>query len=118
MSVDQIKTYILERGEDDWVQLVDVAWSSSQAFPGATREQKVARGVEAIESLLEHGLIRVGDVRRGEGFVPWTLPTRAIVDRIAAEWKAMPDEPSLGDVCWIELTDAGDARPTAIRSDE
>lgn len=116
-GLDQIKDYVLTQGVDDWVQLMDVAWSSSQAFPEAARPDKIARGTEAIKLLLEGGLIRVGDVRRGEGFVAWDVSPGQAADRIEAEWTSLPEEPSLGDICWIELTEAGDAQAKIIGAD-
>jgi hypothetical protein len=106
--MDKIRSDVLDEGLDDWFQLVTVAWLVSQELPDAPRDEKIEAGATVIRSLLEDGMIRVGDVFDGQGFVAWEMSIDDIVKHIEAKWRSLPKEPSIGDVCWIENTDLGD----------
>jgi hypothetical protein len=109
VNIKQAKEYILAQGLSDWVGFGTVVWVVSQQLPEtATRDERISLATAMIKSLLEDDLIRVGDPADGRGFVAWDLPIDETLKRIEAEWRALPEEPSIGYVCWFENTENGE----------
>jgi hypothetical protein len=108
VNIEQAKTDILTSGLSDWVGFGEVAWAVSKQLPAtATRDEKISLASATIRSLLEDDLIRVGDPVNGRKFVAWDLSIDETIRRIEAEWRALPEEPSIGYVCWFENTERG-----------
>ena len=109
MNVEQAKEYILAQGLSDWIGFGTIVWVVEQQLPAAaTRDEKISSATAMIKSLLEDDLIRVGDPVDGRGFVAWDLPMDETIKLIEAEWRARPEEPSIGYVCWFENTERGE----------
>lgn len=98
---------ILERGLDDWLDFVDVA-DAIRVVEGVEREAAEEQAIEVIEDLVRAGLIEVGSVAKGQGFLSWGISVEETMTRIRQEIAALGRQPSLGDVCWISTTPAGD----------
>jgi len=47
-------------------------------------------------------------------FRPWNVSVDIALQRIEAGWRTLPDGPSLGDVCWLELTAKGKQRAASV----
>ena len=104
---------LLRSGADDWVMACDVAWVA-RSMGGAKSPNDVRDlSVELIRELLDRGLMTIGDVTES-GFHAWDLIATDAVDRVAARWRKLRREPTLGDVCWLQLTELGQARVEAI----
>jgi hypothetical protein len=99
---------ILLAGLDDWVQACEVDWAVGGAGP-STKEERLAAAIEVVGQLLRAGLMEIGDVLVGKGFVPWSLDIDAALTEVQLRWMALEEEhPRLGDVCWLNLTPRGE----------
>lgn len=116
MMLDACLDDLLIRGLDDWIQAAEVA-SVARTIGGAESGEMVrALSLQLIRTLLESRLIEVGMVDEHEGFVPWRIPAGVALERIESEWSARPTGPGLGEVCWLNLTEQGQARAQALWS--
>lgn len=70
--------------------------------------------IRVLRSLLSRGLVRVGDVRRDEGFTSWELDENETIGRILRERDSLDRKPLPGDVFWLANTDAGNALADSI----
>jgi hypothetical protein len=81
-------------------------------FPGLLRDagienvdERRAVGLRLVRELvLHHGLVP-GLLADGGGFDPWRLPAADAVGRIEREWRAIPGDPRLNDICWFDRPD-------------
>lgn len=91
-----------------------------QVINHARRAEDIDQNLPAIEktlilvrSLLKRGFQAVDLIDHG-GCVAWPdQDVDAIVARIRHEWKALGQEPSLGDICWFNLPDELQDHPPA-----
>lgn len=115
MSKQALQTDLLLRGLEDMLQLVEII-SRVGEHSGIDRhnDQAVMKPTLCVISeLLHSGYAIAGDVvKDDEGLLhvrPWGLPPSDAVTRIEREWLDLEEPPNLGDVVWLELTDAGRA---------
>lgn len=52
--------------------------------------------------------MELGDLSK-EGFCMWNLPIEECLNRVEREWNALGRNPSLGEICWLQNTDKGNA---------
>jgi len=98
---------LLISGLDDWVQAAEVA-SIARTTGAATSEDAVRDlSLRLIRRLLDHGLMEVGTVTEQDGFTRWSISFSEAMRRIESEWRARPEGPGLGEVCWLNLTEKG-----------
>ncbi|MGE3312060.1 MAG: hypothetical protein AB7O66_19010 [Limisphaerales bacterium] len=101
---------ILERGADDWMYLAEVASLVREAAPKADEAELRAKTLGIVRNLAGRGLLVLGDLSDPDGgFKAWTAPIEASMERIRTEWEALGTALSVGDVCWLANTPAGDA---------
>jgi hypothetical protein len=103
-----VERRVLGLGLVDWVhfvEVVDLVRADDPALSEATLHQRV---LDVLRSLLEKGLIEVGDVQEAGGFRRWSGTAEDTLERIGREWASLERQPGLGDVCWLANTDAGD----------
>ena len=107
---------LLIRGMDDWIQATEVA--SVARTTGATTSEVAVRelSLRLIRTLLEAGLVEVGMVEEQRGFVPWKTPFDDAMQRIESAWCMRPTSPDLGEVCWLSLTEKGEAKAQGLWS--
>lgn len=101
---------LLIRGLDDWIQAAEVASVVRTTGHTTSADAVRDRSLELIRRMLHDDLFVVGDVKAGVGFVPWTATPDVALQRIESEWRALPDGPDLGEVCWLNLTPKGRTR--------
>jgi hypothetical protein len=115
-----LRNEVLDRGLSDMLQLSEMASVARRHLGGSPSEAAVVRATtELIGDLLGSGYAIVGDVEKDEGLLcvrSWELSTADTVKRIEGEWRALGRPPNLGEVCWLELTDAGRAEAQAVAS--
>lgn len=115
-----LRNELLDRGLDDMLQLGEMAWVARRRLGGSPDEADVMRAAtEAIGELLSSGYAIVGDVVRDEGLLcvqSWGIGAAETIKRIEDEWHGLGHMPNLGEVCWLELTDAGRAEARAPSS--
>lgn len=111
---------LLVRGLSDMLQLGEMAWAARRLLGGSPSKADIVRATtEAIGELVSSGYAIVGDVVKDEGLLcvrSWELSPVDTVKRIEDEWGAIEGLPNLGEVCWLELTDAGRAEARAVSS--
>jgi hypothetical protein len=115
-----LRNELLDRGLSDMLQLSEMASVARRHLGGSPSESEVIRvTTEVISDLLGSGYAIVGDVVKDEKLLcvrSWGLSTADTVRRIEDEWRALGRPPNLGDVGWLELTDAGRAEARAVSS--
>jgi hypothetical protein len=113
-----LRNELLNRGLSDMLQLDEMASVARRHLGGSPSEADVMGATtEVIGELLSHGYAIVGDVVRDEGLLcvqSWGLGGAETIGRIEDEWRALGHPPNLGEVCWLELTDAGRAEARAL----
>jgi hypothetical protein len=107
---------LLVRGCDDWVDACEVA-SVAIEVGGAKAESDIRElSLELIRNVVQQGLMELGDVdvagewESKEGFRKWDLPIQESVNRVEREWNALGRNPTLWEVCWLQITDKGRER--------
>lgn len=104
---------VLKRGLDDWIQAAEVA-SVVQSIAGQRSNASIRRiTLEVIETLIQRGLMRAGEVTR-EGFYEWDLTADQALEKIVTTWNALGRLPELGEVCWLSNTAQGDSRARSM----
>jgi hypothetical protein len=115
-----LRNELLDRGLSDMLQLSEMASVVRRHLGGSPSEEDVIRATtEVIGDLLSPGYAIVGDVVKDEGLLcvqSWGLSAADTTKRIEDEWRALGRPPSLGDVTWLELSDAGRAEARAVAS--
>jgi hypothetical protein len=108
---DGVCNELLDRGLDDILQLSEMASVARRHLGGSPSEAEVMRvTTDIIGELLGAGHAIVGNVIRDEGLLcvrSWGLGVSETIERIEDEWRALGRSPNLGDICWLELTEAG-----------
>jgi hypothetical protein len=103
-------------GLDDWVGLWELVHAAERLLT-PVGEDKIREAVlSAIERLLADELVQVGDLSAGRVFKPWVLSNDLALARIDAEWLRLERLPDIGDVCWLNNTEAGNAKARGLPS--
>ena len=102
---DQCVNEILLAGSDDWVYLAE-ALRIVEVNTGEHPSSAMRITLDIVRELLEGDLVQVGDVT-DVGFQAWKMSTDECLRRIEAECEALGREPSLGEICWLQNTEAG-----------
>jgi hypothetical protein len=116
MSTPSLADQILMEGVDDWVEFWNIDSLVSAQLEGGQRTDRIAIAVAAVRSLLDQGLVRMGDVDAGVGFIAWEGAPDEIARRIGSRWAALLRDPLPGDIGWLENTERGDAVAKQLRS--
>lgn len=102
---------VLGDAADDWLALDNVRWIvTSDLEPTEGIERDMALTFDVIAPLLSAGYLEVGDVRRTEGFVPWTGSPSENLERLRRGWLEIAAPLRIGDVAWFQITEAGRSR--------
>ncbi|MCE9592974.1 MAG: hypothetical protein K8S98_02170 [Planctomycetes bacterium] len=96
----------LDAGSDDWVQVVQLIEIVERLGHFRTSNDTREAVIALIRSLLERGLMRIGDVV-ASGFTEWDVPHNDAIDRVRREWELLEGALSLGDICWLDITAEG-----------
>lgn len=117
---EALRKELLDRGLSDMLQLDEMAFVAKRYLGGSPSEGAVMHATtEVIGELIGCGSAIVGDVVRDEGLLcvqSWGLGVAETIKRIEHEWRGLGRMPNLGEVCWLELTDAGRAEARALSS--
>lgn len=115
-----LRNELLEIGLSDILQLDELAYVAQRHLGWSPSEAEVMQTTtEVIGELMGAGYAIVGDVVREEGLLcvrSWGLSPAETIKRIEDEWRALGRMPNLGEICWLELTDAGQAKGRALLS--
>ncbi len=117
---EALRNELLDRGLSDMLQLDEMAFVARRHLGGSPSESETMQATtEVIGELMGSGYAIVGDVVRDEGLLcvqSWGLSVAETTKRIEDEWRALGRMPNLGEVCWLELTDAGREQARALAS--
>ena len=108
MAAERMIQALLGRGRDDWVMAADVAWIARDIGGADSDDEVRSASLGLIERALRDELMRIGDVTDG-GFFPWKASPDQALRRVEASWLELGRSPDLGEVCWLENTEKGDA---------
>lgn len=115
-----MRNELLLRGLSDMLQLDEIASVARRRLGGTAGEPDVMQATtETIGELMNAGYAIVGDVAKNGGRLcvrPWGLNTEETVKRIEDDWRGLGRPPNIGEVCWLELTDAGRDEALAVES--
>jgi hypothetical protein len=101
---------LLILGLDDWIQASEVGSVSREVGGVQTNEDCRDLSLKLIRTLLETDLAEVGMIGEQGTFLPWVLGVDAAMQRIERDWATDSVGPSLGEVCWLNLTEKGQTR--------
>ena len=96
---------VLIRGLDDWVQAAEFA--SAVQLAGAPKAEIRERSLDVLQEMLQRDLVQIGDVTEN-GFAAWAMSDSQAIAKIDADWRESVGEPDLGDLFWLNLTEAGE----------
>jgi|ERR1022692_405323 hypothetical protein len=115
-----LRNELLDRGLSDMLQLGEMAWVARRHLGGSPSEAEIIQATtEAIGELLSSGYAIMGDVVKDDGLLcvrSWELSATDTIKRIEDEWRVLGRLPNLGEVGWLELTDAGRAEARVVSS--
>jgi hypothetical protein len=100
---------LLTRGLYDWVPLIEVKQHITTYHLADTLSERQELALRTIRSLLEDGLMQIGDLPGADGRFPaWDLPIDAATERVYDRFVRHNDDPSVWEfTVWLGLTDAG-----------
>jgi len=108
---EALRSELLDRGLSDMLQLSEMISVAQDHLGGSLSEGEIMQATTGvIGELVDSGYAIVGDVVRDEGLLcvqSWGLSVAGTIKRVEDEWRALGRMPNLGEVCWLELTDAG-----------
>jgi hypothetical protein len=97
-------------GCDDWVNVAEV--TSVAKFTGQAQSVDEIRelSLKLIREVVQRGLMEIGDLPdQGRRLRLWPMSPQECLDRVEREWNALGRNPSLGEICWLQNTDKGNA---------
>jgi hypothetical protein len=104
---------ILISGSDDWVYLAEVSDLVRDKTPTSSETEHMELTLSVISELVRNGWMEIGDLPATgtDGkFRPWKLSVDESLARIRKEWVALRKPINLGEICWLAITPAGDAK--------
>ena len=105
MKSQQCIDELLIRGCDDFLYLAE-AWSVVKFIGGGSPVELQELTIDLIRVVVHQRLMEIGDVRK-DGFHKWEMPIEESLGRVEREWNALGRNPSLGEICWLQITDKG-----------
>jgi hypothetical protein len=114
-TIEQCVKELLIAGSDDWVYLAEALRIIESVNAEAALDVKQLT-LEVLGEVVQRGLMEVGDLP-GQGcrLKLWPLTPQECLARIEREWDALGRSPSLGEICWLQNTDKGDALGEQLR---
>jgi hypothetical protein len=110
MTIQACIDDLLMRGCDDWVNAAEV--TSVVKFTGHAQSEDEIRSLslKLIREVVQQGLMEIGDLpEEGRHLKLWPLTPQQCLDRVERDWNVLGRNPSLGEICWLQNTDKGNA---------
>ncbi|HWE90378.1 MAG TPA: hypothetical protein VG317_13030 [Pseudonocardiaceae bacterium] len=107
MKLGNVEKTILFDGVEDWNYLgaVQALVRSENRSADETTWRRIT--LEVIRRLAEDGLVKVGEIHREEGFVPWEEPISESLKKIENAMVASDDWIDWSSFAWLANTDKG-----------
>jgi hypothetical protein len=115
-NIEEALDELLRLGLDDWIQTWEVASIAKFKCGARTSDERRTTSIGLIRRALMDELLIAGEVTP-DGFHKWALTPELAVARIEREWSELGREPTLGDICWFDITQAGMAAAKRSRTD-
>lgn len=117
-SLERLRSELLVSGLSDWVSLAEVQQILVHFRLADTDEDRQQLVLNTIGSLLDDGLMEIGDLPApDEPFHPWK-PVDVALDRLKARFVDHYNEPESWDYSiWLSLTDKGRHVAEALRAE-
>lgn len=114
---ERLRSELLTSGLSDWVSLAEVQQIISHFQLADSDAERQDLTLRTIRSLVEDGLMEIGELPGpGEAFPAWE-PIDVAMDRLHERFVGHYDEPTSWDYSiWLGLTDAGRRVVTAPRT--
>lgn len=110
------REHVLIRGLADWIALDRIHWDVAEANKGEPITIVQSATLNLIRTLVEEGLVEVGDLSGGR-FVAWDSSIDDAIAQIRNAYVTdFEDQHSWPWMCWLDLTDAGTAVAQAVES--
>lgn len=109
---DILRGDILAGGLDDWVSMADIRGRISRRRLAETPAERQQLMLRTIRSLLEDGLVEVGDIPGpgDPGFLVWPGTIDEVMEQLTERIVGQGDDPDSWEYAtWLNLTSAGRA---------
>jgi hypothetical protein len=115
---DRLRNELLTSGLFDWVPLIEVQTAITQYRLAETLRAQQDLALQTIRSLVEEGLMRIGDLPGPDGKFPaWNLPVDAAMERVHDRFVRHYDDPTGWEFSiWLGLTDSGRRTANALKA--
>lgn len=107
---DTLRGDILASGHDDWVSMADVQGRIDRRRLATVASERQQLVLQTIKSLLEEGLVEVGDIPgpNDAGFLTWPGTLDEVMDRLKERIVDRYDDPDSWEYStWLNLTSRG-----------
>ena len=113
MNLNACINDLVMRGCDDWVDACEVASVAIEVGGAKTQSEIREMSLGLVRIVVQQGLMELGDVdvagerERKDAFRKWDLPIQEGLNRVEHEWNALGRNPTLWEICWLQITDKG-----------
>jgi len=115
-AYDRLRAELLISGLSDWVSLAEVQQIISHFQLADTDRERQDLVLKTIRSLLEDGLMQIGELPGPDGTFPAWEPVDVAMDRLHARFVGHYAEPASWDYSiWLGLTETGRPAAKALR---
>jgi hypothetical protein len=114
---ERLRAELLISGLSDWVSLAEVQQIISHFQLADTDKERQDLILRTIRSLLEDGLMQIGELPGPDGTFPAWEPIDVAMDRLRERFVNRYNEPASWDYSiWLGLTEAGRGVAKALRA--
>jgi hypothetical protein len=106
---ERLRTELLTSGLHDWVPLIEVKTAITHYNLAETIPAQQSLALQTLRSLLEDGLMQIGDLPgTGENFPAWNLTVDAAMERVHDRFVRHYGDPEAWEFSiWLGLTESG-----------
>jgi hypothetical protein len=116
-AYERLRAEVLISGSSDWVSLAEVQQIISHFQLADTDSERQDLVLRTIRSLLDDGLMQIGELPGPDGKFPAWEPIDVAMDRLRERFVGRYAEPTSWDYSiWLGLTEAGRPVAKALRA--
>ena len=116
-AYERLRAELLISGLSDWVSLAEVQQIISHFELADTDRERQDLTLRTIRSLLNEGLMQIGELPGPDGKFPAWEPIDVAMDRLRERFVGRYAEPTSWDYSiWLGLTEAGPSVAKALRA--
>ena len=115
-AYERLRAELLNSGLSDWVSLAEVQQIITHFQLADSDEERQGLVLRTIRTLLEDGLMQIGELPGRDGTFPAWEPIDVAMDRLYERYAGHIDEPASWDYSiWLGLTEAGRGAAKELR---